>query len=167
MALATVGAGCKPSARMVLLKGFDEGGFYFYTNYRSRKGRELEENPHTALVFFWQPISRQVRIEGVAGRISRRESREYFGSRPPGHRLGALASPQSRVIESRHELDRRFRELESLYQETGEVSLPEYWGGYRLVPGLFEFWQERPNRLHDRFRYLLQDGVWTIERLAP
>ncbi len=167
MVLATVDREGRPSARVVLLKGIDERGFVFYTNYRSRKGRELDENPRAALVFFWPALDRQVRVEGDVERTSREESEAYFASRPLGSRLGAWASEQSEVLAGRGELEERLRELEERFA-AGDVPLPEFWGGYRLRPGLVEFWQGRPSRLHDRFRYtrLPEDG-WRIERLSP
>ena len=166
MTLATADREGRPSARVVLLKGLDERGLVFYTNYDSRKGRELAENPRAALVFYWAAFDRQVRIEGTVERTSREESAAYFISRPLGSRLGAWASPQSRPIAGRDELARRLREAEERFGE--EVPLPESWGGYRVRPETVEFWQGRPSRLHDRLRYSLQPGGgWTIERLAP
>ena len=156
----------RPSARVVLLKGLDERGLVFYTNYDSRKGRELAANPRAALVFYWARLDRQVRIEGTVERTSREESESYFISRPLGSRLGAWASPQSRPIAGRGELERLLREAGERFGE--EVPLPESWGGYRVRPETVEFWQGRPSRLHDRLRYSLQPGGgWTIERLAP
>jgi pyridoxamine 5'-phosphate oxidase len=166
MTLATVDREGRPSARVVLLKGLDERGLVFYTNYDSRKGRELAENPRAALVFYWAALDRQVRIEGTVERTSREESAAYFISRPLGSRLGAWASPQSRPIAGRGELARRLREAEERFGE--EVPLPESWGGYRVCPETVEFWQGRPSRLHDRLCYSLQPGGgWKIERLAP
>jgi pyridoxamine 5'-phosphate oxidase len=165
MTLATADREGWPSARVVLLKGLDERGLVFYTNYDSRKGRELEENPRAALVFYWPAFERQIRIEGTVERTSREESEEYFLSRPLGSRLGAWASPQSRPIAGRGELERRLREAEERFGE--EVPLPESWGGYRVRPETVEFWQGRPSRLHDRLRYSRQSGGWRIERLAP
>jgi pyridoxamine 5'-phosphate oxidase len=151
----------------VLLRGCDERGFTFFTNYLSRKGRELEANPQAALVFHWQPLERQVRVEGSVERVSDEESDAYFQSRPTGSRLGAWASPQSEVIPGREVLDTRCRELEVRYSD-GQIPRPENWGGYRLIPKSFEFWQGRPNRLHDRLRFRRSgDGAWLIERLAP
>jgi pyridoxamine 5'-phosphate oxidase len=167
MALATSTAEGVPSVRMVLLKGYDERGFVFYTNYSSRKGRELEANPRAALLFYWDPLGRQVRIEGHTQRTSSQESASYARSRPRGSQLSALASPQSQVIESRSKLEHRVAHLEALY--TGvEVSVPDVWGGFRLSPASFEFWQHREDRLHDRLLYTIGDDVpWRLQRLAP
>ncbi|HEX6543802.1 MAG TPA: pyridoxamine 5'-phosphate oxidase [Ktedonobacterales bacterium] len=167
MALATVGADGRPSLRMVLLKGVDERGFVFYTNYESRKGRELAETPWAALTFFWPEMERQVRIEGSIERVSAEESDAYFHSRPVGSQLSATASHQSEVITGREVLEQRVAELSAQYQEQ-ELPRPEYWGGFRVLPDTIEFWQGRPNRLHDRLRYrLLADGRWQIQRLSP
>ncbi|MBI4421341.1 MAG: pyridoxamine 5'-phosphate oxidase [Gemmatimonadetes bacterium] len=167
MALATATRAGVPSARMVLLKGFDQRGFVFYTNYESGKGRELAENPHAALVFWWDRLYRQVCITGTVARVSEKESDEYFASRPLGSRIGALASRQSSVLVSRDELDRRVAELSARYQN-GTVPRPPSWGGFRLEPYRIEFWQGRDNRLHDRLRYTRQEGGrWKIERLSP
>lgn len=167
MTLATAGPDALPSARMVLLKGFDERGFVFYTNYESRKGRQLDSNPNAALVFYWSALERQIGITGGVTRVDRPEAEEYFNSRPLGSRLGAWASRQSEVIESRNELEGRLAELGERFAE-GSVPLPAHWGGYRLVPTSIEFWQSRPNRLHDRFRYSREQGeMWMIERLSP
>jgi pyridoxamine 5'-phosphate oxidase len=165
MTLATASADGKPSARIVLLKGFDERGFAFFTNYQSRKGRELATNPHAALVFFWPQLERQIRIEGRVATVTEQESDAYFSSRPLGSRLGAWASPQSQVIAGREVLDQRLQEV--IKQFEGNVSRPPHWGGYRLEPHAMEFWQGRPSRLHDRLRYRKHDGEWVIERLAP
>ena len=167
MTLATATRDGIPSARMVLLNSFDERGFVAYTNYESQKGRELAENPRAALVFYWPELRRQVRVAGAVERVAREESDAYFCRRPAGSRRGAWASPQSTVIASREVLDRRLQELMAEYGE-GEIPCPPHWGGVRLVPHTFEFWQSRTNRLHDRFRYTRQpDGGWLIERLAP
>ena len=167
MALATASKDGIPSARMVLLKGFDRRGFVFYTNYESQKGRELAENPNAALVLYWPELGRQVRISGAASKVSRRESERYFQTRPVGSRLGTWASRQSEVIASRHVLEERLREVRERFPDE-EIPLPPFWGGYRVAPRAFEFWQSRPDRLHDRFRYTRQaDGSWLIERLSP
>ncbi len=165
--LATATREGKPSARMVLLKQADDRGFVFYTNYQSNKARELDENPQAALVCYWVQLDRQVRVEGTVDRISPEESDEYFRSRPRESQLGALASPQSQVIESREVLENRFSELDELYQERA-VERPAHWGGYRLKPERIEFWCNRKGRLHDRILYeLLPDNEWRISRLAP
>jgi pyridoxamine 5'-phosphate oxidase len=167
MTLATAGADGIPSARMVLLRGVDQRGFVFYTNYESRKAAELAANPRAALVFWWGELQRQVRVEGRVQRTSHEESAAYFRTRPPGSRLGAWASPQSRVIPGRAVLDERVAELEARHPD-GDLPLPPFWGGYRLVPEVIELWQGRPNRLHDRLRYTrAPGGGWRIERLAP
>ena len=166
MTLATATRDGRPSARMVLLRGFDQRGFCFYTNYRSRKGAELAANPLAALVFWWGELERQVRIEGPVAPTSRAESEAYFHSRPPGSQLSAAASPQSQVIEGRASLERRVAELAAGSRD-GRVPLPEFWGGYRLAHQVVEFWQGRANRLHDRLRYRRTGDGWTIECLAP
>ncbi len=156
-----------PSARIVLLKEVDERGFIFYTNYESRKGREIAENPHVALVFFWSELERQVRITGNAEKLSRAESATYFSTRPRESRLGAWVSQQSRVIVSREILEREMSEVEAQYPDD-EIPLPPFWGGYVVDPATIEFWQGRPSRLHDRFLYTRQaDNRWLIERLSP
>src|SRR4051812_31517986 len=167
MTLATVGAQGRPSARVVLLRKLDERGFCFFTNYESRKGQELAANPWAALLFWWGRLERQVRIEGEVERLSEAESDAYYHSRPLGSQLGAWASPQSQVIANRDFLEERLAGLESEYADHAPPR-PPFWGGYRLVPTVFEFWQGGPHRLHDRLRYQLQtDGSWQIERLAP
>ena len=166
MTLATATRAGRPSARIVLLKGFDERGFVFYTNYEGRKGRELEENPCCALVFYWGELERQVRIEGRAARVPGEESDAYYQSRPRGSRLGAWVSKQSRPVGGREALEGRLRELEREY-EGREVPRPPFWGGYRVEPGEMEFWQGRENRLHDRLVYRRSDEGWEIERLQP
>jgi pyridoxamine 5'-phosphate oxidase len=167
MALATVGNDGRPSLRMVLLKDMDERGFVFYTNYESRKGHELADTPWAALTFFWPEMERQIRIEGRVEPVSAEESDAYFHSRPVGSQLSASASPQSQVIAGREVLEERVTELSAQYQ-VQEIPRPANWGGFRVIPDTIEFWQGRPNRLHDRLRYrLLADGRWQIERLAP
>jgi pyridoxamine 5'-phosphate oxidase len=166
MTLATVGADGRPSARVVLLKGVDEAGFVFFTNYESRKGRELDGAGVAALVFYWPELERQVRVEGRASRLDPAESDAYYHSRPLGSRLGAWASPQSQVIAGREVLDERL--AEATLRLGDEPPRPAYWGGYRVAHELVEFWQGRPSRLHDRLRYRRgPDNRWTVERLAP
>lgn len=167
MTLATATAAGRPSARIVLLKDVRDGAFVFYTNYRSRKGAELAQNPWAALVFWWAALERQVRVEGEVERLTPEASDAYFASRPRGSRIGAWASPQSRVIESRDVLEQRLHTLQAEYAGANEIPRPPYWGGYRLVPSAMEFWQGRPNRLHDRLRYRHTEDNWTRERLAP
>lgn len=166
MSLATASKEGIPSNRIVLLKSFDESGFIFYTNYLSRKGRELLQNPRTALLFYWEEVIRQVRIEGTVEKISAEESAIYFQSRPVESRLGAWASEQSSIIESREKLEKRYNELEKYYAEQ-IIPLPEFWGGFRVIPETFEFWQGRPGRLHDRIIYVKEGNGWKIKRLAP
>ena len=167
MTLATATPDGRPSARVVLLKGFDERGFVFYTNYEGRKSKELEANPCCALVFYWGELERQVRVEGRAGRIPDGQSDAYFAVRPRGSQLGAWASEQSRPVRDRGALEQSMRELEVEY-EGREVPRPPFWGGYRVEPETKEFWQGRENRLHDRLRYRrLRDGGWRRERLQP
>ena len=163
-ALATAAADGRPSVRMVLLKGFDERGFVFFTGYESRKGAELAANPRAALLFYWDPLGRQVRIEGVVERISGAESDAYFASRPRGAQISASVSPQSRVVESRASLEAAAARLQA---RGGELPRPSAWGGFRLAPETYEFWQHRSNRLHDRLRYRHDGGRWKIERLGP
>ena len=164
--LATATRDGLPSARVVLLKGLDERGFVFYTNYEGRKGRELEDNPRAALLFYWGELERQVRIEGTVSRVSAEESDAYYASRPRGSRLGAWASEQSRVVEGREVLESRIGDLEAEY-EGREVPRPPFWGGYRVEPEAIEFWQGRENRLHDRIVYRRESGSWKTERLQP
>jgi len=167
MTLATATKDGTPSARVVVLRGLDGRGFVFYTSYDSPKGRELSENPNAALVFYWTAFERQVRITGKVSKVSREESERYFQSRPIGSRLEAWASKQSEVIPNREALEEHFKQLAETYQDQ-EIPPPPDWGGYRLSPDMIEFWQGRPNRLHDRLRYTRQpDNRWRIERLAP
>ena len=165
--LSTAGTDGRPSARIVLLKDFDERGFVFYSNYESRKGRELNENPHAALVFYWCQLKRQISITGRVDKVSREQSEAYYKTRPRGSQIGGHASRQSEVISSRKVLEERIREVTTEY-EGKEIPLPSYWGGYRLNPEAIEFWQGRLDRLHDRLLYTRQsDGGWQIERLSP
>lgn len=166
MTLATASCDGAPSARIVLLKAFDAGGFVFFTDYRSRKGEELEANPRAALVLFWSELERQIRITGRVARTSAKESESYFQTRPLGSRLGAWVSHQSRVIPSRAPLEADLKEVEARFSN-GEVPLPPHWGGYRVMPETFEFWQGRENRLHDRIRYVRDGPKWRVERLSP
>lgn len=166
MTLATVNPDGKPAARIVLLKGFDENGFIFFTNYLSEKGKSISAYPYASLVFFWKELERQVRIEGSCIQVSESESDEYFLSRPIGSRLGAWASPQSTVISSRTVLDQNLDRVTAQYAD-GIVPRPDHWGGYRVIPEVVEFWQGRPSRLHDRIRYRNEESQWLIERLAP
>lgn len=167
MTVATVTKSGKPRARIVLLKGFDERGFVFYTNYHSHKGQELADNPQAAIAFWWAELERQVRIEGRVLKVSDQESDEYFHSRPFNSRLGAWASEQSQVIENRQVLEQRWQELKTKY-ENQDIPRPPHWGGFRVVPTEIEFWQGRPSRLHDRLLYTLKDDDrWQIDRLSP
>jgi pyridoxamine 5'-phosphate oxidase len=165
-AVATASASGEPSARMVLVKNFDERGFAFFSNYESRKGIELAQNPRAALLFYWDALGKQVRIEGPVQRTSAQESAEYVRTRPRGSQLSALASPQSRPVTGRDVLERRVAELEAGHGRD-ELPVPAWWGGYLLMPNSFEFWQHREDRLHDRLRYTLRESEWRIERLAP
>ncbi len=165
MTLATVSKELKPTARVVLLKDFDTAGFTFFTNYNSKKAEDMLQNPNAAICFFWKELQRQIRIEGIVEKVSNEISDEYFNSRPEGSKLGAWASPQSKVIESRDilvENEAKFKE-----QFGGQIQRPPHWGGCRLIPNYFEFWQGRSNRLHDRICYKLENNSWKIERLAP
>lgn len=165
MTLATATKAGKPSARVVLLKGIHDGGFVFYTNYKSKKGKDIEDNPFGSILFYWDRLERQVRIEGKIEKVSHQESEEYFNTRPYKSRVGAWASKQSSVIESRSAIVREF--LKYMMKFKTHVPLPDLWGGYRLIPDSFEFWQGRPNRLHDRVRFTKNKSGWKIERLAP
>jgi pyridoxamine 5'-phosphate oxidase len=166
MTLATVGADGAPSARIVLLKDFDERGFVFFTDYRSRKGLELAKNPRAALVFYWPELERQVRVTGTTSLVGREEAEAYFRTRPRGSRISAWISHQSQVIASRQQLEARVPELEGRYPGN-DVPLPPHWGGFRLRADSIEFWQGRTNRLHDRIRYLREGDRWRIDRLSP
>jgi pyridoxamine 5'-phosphate oxidase len=167
MTVATASADGVPSARILLLKGYDERGFVFFTNYESYKGKQLEENPRACLVFFWKELERQIRITGIVEKVSAEESDTYFNSRPEGSRVGAWVSPQSQVIKNRAWLDEKQKEFSKKFS-IEPVTRPPHWGGYRVKPICIEFWQGRASRLHDRIQYTLrEDGQWTIERLAP
>ncbi|MGZ5190220.1 MAG: pyridoxamine 5'-phosphate oxidase [Flavisolibacter sp.] len=166
MTLATASTDGVPAARIVLLKGFDDRGFIFYTNYKSFKAVHLEENPKACLVFFWKELERQVRITGLVTKLPAKESDQYFLSRPTGSQLGAWASPQSQVIKSRDWLDEKYLEVAREYKNQ-KLQRPTHWGGYMVQPVIIEFWQGRPSRLHDRIQYSLDGGEWKIERLAP
>jgi pyridoxamine 5'-phosphate oxidase len=166
MALATATAQGLPSVRMVLLKGADERGYAFFTGYVSRKAAELDANPHAALLFHWAPLGRQVRIEGSVESVAEEESDAYFATRPRGAQLAAAASRQSSVLTDRAEIDARVGEL-ARQHDGGDVPRPDHWGGYRLVPRAYEFWQHRDDRMHDRLRYRRADGDWVVERLSP
>lgn len=167
MTLATCGKDLQPSARIVLLKGLTSEGLVFYTNYKGKKGLQIEENNKGAILFFWPPLERQLRIEGRIEKLAANASDEYFNARPKGSRLGAIASDQSSEIPSREVLEEKLQKLEEKYANTEEIPRPDYWGGYILKPHHWEFWQGRPNRLHDRIVYALENEKWTIKRLAP
>ena len=166
MTLATADRNGKPSARIVLLKGFDENGFVFYTNYESHKGRELQENPQASLVFFWPELERQVRIDGKVTKTAPEASDQYFHSRPQGSQIGAMASNQSTILPDRQDLEQKVIDLTEAYQGK-EIPRPAHWGGFVVSPESIEFWQGRPSRLHDRIAYQLEGGEWKINRLAP
>ncbi|MEO9884879.1 MAG: pyridoxamine 5'-phosphate oxidase [Balneola sp.] len=166
MTLATVDEDHKPHSRIVLLKGIENGKFIFYTNYNSSKGKEMDGNPNVSLCFLWKELERQVRIDGMVQRMSREESEEYFKTRPTKSQIGALASDQSQEIENRSVLEKRFEELHTQYA-TGNIPMPESWGGYKVEPNSIEFWQGRRSRLHDRIKYEKTETNWTIKRLAP
>ncbi|NBC07823.1 MAG: pyridoxamine 5'-phosphate oxidase [Bacteroidetes bacterium] len=168
MTLSTASPAGRPSARIVLLKGLENGAFLFYTNYQSHKGRELSENPHAALTFLWHELQRQVRVEGRVERLSPEASTEYFQSRPKSSQIGAWVSPQSQPIESRKVLEKREQELWEKYEDAEQLPRPEHWGGFRVVPQRIEFWQGRPSRLHDRIFFERDaSGEWRKSRLAP
>lgn len=168
MTLSTATAAGRPSARIVLLKEVSDLGFIFYTNYTSRKAQELEANPFAALTFHWVELARQVRVEGRTQKVPPEQSAEYFRSRPKGSRLGAWASHQSQVLPSRDALDAKWEQLQEHYADIEDVPVPEFWGGYCLVPETIEFWEGRPNRMHDRIRYRRNgETAWTLERLSP
>jgi pyridoxamine 5'-phosphate oxidase len=168
MLLATCTAEGRPSARMVLLRGLDEHGFIFYTNYNSRKSQEILHNPFAALVFYWEPFDRQVRVEGRVEQTTAAESDLYYNQRPRGSRIGAWASPQSSVLNDRGQLDALVQEMEAKFGADDSIPRPPFWGGFRVIPETIEFWQGRDNRLHDRFRYRRSpSGPWQLERLAP
>jgi pyridoxamine 5'-phosphate oxidase len=166
VAIASAGLDAKPSVRMVLMKGWDEAGFVFFTQYRSRKAEELDSNPRASLLFHWDELGRQVRIDGAVERVSAEESDSYFATRPRGAKIGAHASYQSQPVENRDVLDARVRDLSATYGD-GDIPRPPTWGGYRVVPDAFEFWQNRDDRLHDRLRYTQVDGAWKLDRLQP
>jgi pyridoxamine 5'-phosphate oxidase len=166
MTLATTDSSGQPNARTVLLKSFDDRGFVFYTNYESRKAREISENAKVCLLFFWDRLERQVRILGSANRVSPAESNDYFASRPVGHQIGAWVSNQSSVIPNREALEQNLATVAKRF-EPGPVPRPPHWGGFRVTPSAFEFWQGRANRLHDRLEYVLSEGAWVMRRLSP
>lgn len=166
MTLSTSNSNGKPSSRIVLLKGLSNGGFVFFTNYESRKGRELKENPYASLLFFWKELERQVRIEGTVSKVDEEKSNDYFLTRPALSKIGAWSSPQSSVIKSRDILDENVIKYQQQFNE-GDIPRPPYWGGYVVKPAVIEFWQGRPSRLHDRLQYTLSNDNWLIERLAP
>lgn len=166
MTLATATIDGIPSARIVLLKEYDEKGFVFFTNYQGRKGEELGKNPNAALVIFWKELERQIRIEGMVEKVDEKTSDEYFQSRPMESRVSAAISPQSKVVPSRQYLEEKWVEFLKL-NYTGKIAKPDFWGGYRVIPGKIEFWQGRPNRLHDRLLYLKESSGWKIQRLSP
>ncbi|MEZ5008141.1 MAG: pyridoxamine 5'-phosphate oxidase [Chitinophagales bacterium] len=166
MSLATVGANGQPSCRVVLLKEVLDGKFIFYTNYTSKKGQQIEENDKVALMFWWIQHERQIRIEGTIKKVAKETSEQYFQVRPVGSRIGALASPQSKVVQGRETINQLYKTAEEQFVD-GETKCPDHWGGYAVEPHLIEFWQGRENRLHDRIQYTLVDGEWAIDRLAP
>ncbi len=168
MTLATVNLYGQPSARIVLLKGLHQDGFEFFTNYESQKAKDMAVNNHVALLFFWKELERQVRIEGLVEKVTKERSEQYFQSRPRGSQIGAWSSPQTQVIPGRSVIENNLKATEEKYAEVDPLPLPEHWGGYLVRPQQYEFWQGRPDRLHDRFRYVHKpDGLWIVERLAP
>lgn len=167
MVMSSVDKDGNPTSRTLLLKGLEDDGFVFYTNYNSDKAQEIAKNANISLLFLWKKVQRQIRISGIAEKISREQSEAYFQSRPKGSQIGAWVSPQSQVIAHKSILEKRKAELIEKYKDVDVIPLPDYWGGYKLIPQKMEFWQGRPNRLHDRLRYTLVDGKWIIERLAP
>ena len=168
MTLATVNLYGQPSARIVLLKGLHQDGFEFFTNYESQKAKDMAVNNHVALLFFWKELERQVRIEGLVEKVTKERSEQYFQSRPRGSQIGAWSSPQTQVIPDRSVIENNLMVTEEKYAEVDPLPLPEHWGGYLVRPQQYEFWQGRPDRLHDRFRYVHKpDGLWVVERLAP
>lgn len=168
MVLATSGNDMQPSSRIVLLKGIESEGLVFFTNYNSEKSQQIKENPKASLLFFWDAFERQVRIEGTIEKLNSKDSDEYFNSRPKGSRLGAIASDQSAEIQSRQILEDKLKDLEDKYSDTDQVPRPDHWGGFILKPNYWEFWQGRPNRLHDRIAYkLTEEGKWKMSRLSP
>ena len=168
MTLATVNLHGQPSARIVLLKGLHQDGFEFFTNYESQKAKDMGVNNHVALLFFWKEMERQVRIEGLVEKVIKERSEQYFQSRPRGSQIGAWSSPQTQVIPDRSVIENNLKATEEKYAEVDPLPLPEHWGGYLVRPNQYEFWQGRPDRLHDRFRYVHKpDGLWVVERLAP
>lgn len=167
MTLATCGDDLQPSCRIVLLKGVSKQGFVFYTNYESSKGSQLAENPRAALCFYWAALERQVRIEGVVQKVPKQASEEYFAGRPYESRIGAWASHQSEIVQSREQLEAQFNDMLTEFPDKENVPMPPYWGGYELIPTRFEFWQGRESRLHDRFEYLRNEKKWIISRLSP
>ncbi|MBX2930832.1 MAG: pyridoxamine 5'-phosphate oxidase [Chitinophagaceae bacterium] len=166
MTLATVTAKGSPSARIVLLKDYSDEGFVFFTNYQSDKGKEIAQNPHVCLVFFWKELERQIRIEGIAEKVSNAENDAYFNSRPDASKIGAWASHQSSIIPYRQVIEENVKRYTEIFKDS-TIERPDYWGGYCVKPNLVEFWQGRPSRLHDRIQYTLHNNIWTLERLSP